>query len=291
MTRPWRVRWREWAVSSPSMLWLLVFFAVPTVVIFAISFKPSNIYGGIGAGWTLDTLREIAQPSYPRIVARTLVLSALNTVVCLLLALPVGYAIARAPAARRQVLLWLVIVPFWTSFLARVFAWRVLLHPEGPLKHTLAALHLVRPNATLLNNDGAVLLVMVYTSLPFAILPIYAAAEKFDFRLVEAARDLGAKPLRAFWSIFLPGIRRGVLTAFLMVLIPSLGAYVIPDLVGGTHSEMIGTKIAQRVFNDRNLPHASALSALLALAVMVPLALVVLTRKRRQAAPAEEPGV
>ena len=103
---------------------------------------------------------------------------------------------------------------------------------------------------------------MVYTYLPFAILPIYAAAEKFDFRLIEAARDLGARPLRAFFSVFLPGIRRGLLTAILVVFIPALGSYVIPDIVGGPSSEMIGNKIAQRTFVDRNLPHASGLSRL-----------------------------
>jgi ABC-type Fe3+ transport system permease subunit len=115
---------------------------------------------------------------------------------------------------------------------------------------------------------------MVYTFLPFTILPIYAAAEKFDFRLVEAARDLGARPFQAFRKVFLPGIRRGVLTAVLVVFIPALGSYIIPDLVGGPGSEMLGNKIAQRVFTDRNLPHAAALSAVLVLAVLAPLVAV-----------------
>ncbi len=111
---------------------------------------------------------------------------------------------------------------------------------------------------------------LVYTELPFAILPIYAAAEKFDFRLIEAARDLGASPVARVPRVFLPGIRRGLLTAMLVVFIPALGSYVVPDIVGGPTSEMIGNKIAQRTFVDRNLPHASALSALLALAVLLP---------------------
>jgi len=121
-----------------------------------------------------------------------------------------------------------------------------------------------------------VLLVMIYTFLPFAILPIYAAAGKFDFRLTEAARDLGASPIGAFLRIFLPGIRRGVVTAILVVFIPALGSYVIPDLVGGPGGEMIGNKIAQRTFVDRNLPHASAVSACLMLAVLVPLLVVLM---------------
>ena len=129
-------------------------------------------------------------------------------------------------------------------------------------------------------NEGAVLLVLVYSYLSFAILPIYAATEKFDFGLLEAAQDLGATRLRALVQIFLPGISRGMITAALVVFIPALGSYVIPEIVGGPSSEMIGNKIAQRVFVDRNLPHASGLSALLTLAVVVPMLLVLMLQRR-----------
>ena len=162
----------------------------------------------------------------------------------------------------------------------RIFAWKVLLHPEGMLKQALVWLGLAGPDAMLLYNENAVLLVMVYTELPFAILPIYAAAEKFDFRLIEAAKDLGASSFRAFRSVFLPEIRVGLLTAFLMVFIPSLGSYVIPDIVGGPTSEMVGNKIAQRTFVDRNLPHAAGLSAILAVAVLAPLLAIASLRRR-----------
>ncbi|MBM4155591.1 MAG: ABC transporter permease [Lentisphaerae bacterium] len=274
----------EWMVSLPSLVWLTVLFVVPTLIVFAIAFKPVSSYGGIGAGWTLETMRSLANPNYPAIIWRTLWLSAVTMALCIVLAVPAGYCIARAAPRWRRLLLLLVIVPFWTSFLIRIFAWKVLLHPEGPLKRVLVALHLVDPATTLLYNAGSVLLVMVYTFLPFAILPIYAAAEKFDFRLVEAARDLGASSLRAFWSVFLPGIRRGVMTAILVVFIPALGSYVIPDVVGGPNAEMIGNKIAQRTFVDRNLPHASALSTFLTLAVLAPMiaALGLQGRKGRQ---------
>jgi spermidine/putrescine transport system permease protein len=269
-------------VTAPSFLWLVALFAVPAVIVFAIALHPTDPWGGIGAGWTLRTLRSLGDPAYPAILWRTLWLSALTTVLCLVLATPVAYVLARTPPRWRHALLLAVIVPFWTSFLVRIFAWKVLLHPEGPLKHLLVALRLVPPDGSLLYNAGAVLLVLVYTELPFAILPIYAAAEKFDFRLLEAARDLGASALRAFWSVFLPGIRRGLFTAMLVTLIPALGSYVVPDLVGGPTSEMLGNKIAQRTFVDRNLPHASALSALLALAVLLPsIAAIVLERGRR----------
>jgi spermidine/putrescine transport system permease protein len=149
------------------------------------------------------------------------------------------------------------------------------------LKNFLVLLGLISPDAILLYHPATVVMVSVYTYLPFALIPIYAAAEKFDFRLIEAARDLGAHQLRAFFSIFLPGIRRGLLTAILVVFIPALGSYVIPDIVGGPHSEMIGNKIAQRTFVDRNLPHASGLSAFLTLAVLAPLAAVLMLQKKK----------
>ncbi|HMP73183.1 MAG TPA: ABC transporter permease [Kiritimatiellia bacterium] len=267
-------------MTLPSLVWLSLFFLIPTAVIFAIAFKPVDLVGGIGEGWTLATIRSLANPNYPAIVWRTIWLSMATTAICIALAVPCGYAMARAPEAWRQRLLLLVILPFWTNFLIRVFAWRELLHPEGLIKQGLLALGLVEEATQLLYNDGAILLVLVYTHLPFAILPIYAAAEKFDFRLIEAARDLGARSLRAFWNIFIPGISRGVLTAFLVVFIPALGSYVIPDLVGGTTSEMLGNKIAQRTFSDRNWPHASGLSALLTLAVLGPMVITLMLQGR-----------
>lgn len=270
----------EWLVTTPSFFWLLVFFVIPTLVIFAFAFKPATPFGGIGEGWTFETLRELSNPNYPVIIRRTLWLSAVSTLVCILLAVPCGYCMARASLRQRQFLLLLVIVPFWTNFLIRIFAWKVLLHPEGPLKQFLVLLRLCSPDAVLLYNPVTVLLVIIYTYLPFAILPVYAAAEKFDFSLMEAARDLGASQARAFVRIFLPGISRGLWTAILMVFIPALGAYVIPDIVGGPSGEMIGNKIAQRTFTDRNLPHAAALSALLTLAVMIPLMLALVGNRR-----------
>lgn len=275
-----RSRRGEWLVTLPSLGWLLVFFLAPTLIVFAFAFRPADPFGGVGEGWTLATFAGVADSQYAGILWRTLWVSLLTTVLCLVLATPAGYAIARAGPRLRSRLMLLVIVPFWTSFLVRIFAWKVVLHPEGGLKGALVALGLVSQTQNLLYTPGAVLLVMVYTFLPFAILPIYAAAEKFDFRLLEAARDLGAGRLRAFFSVFLPGIERGLLTAFLVVFIPALGSYVIPDLVGGPGGEMLGNKIAQRVFVDRNLPHASALSALLVVAVLLPMATVLVLQAR-----------
>ncbi len=272
----------EWLITLPSLIWLFILFLIPTLIVFAIAFKPPDPWGGIGSGWTLDTLRSLANPNYPPIVYRTIGLSIGTTVICLSLALPTGYAIARAPAKWRRILLLLIVIPFWTSFLIRIFAWKVLLHPDGHLKQFLVFLRLADEQSMLLYRPEAVLLVMVYTLLPFAVLPLYAASEKFDFRLLEAARDLGATPWRAFREVFIPGVRRGLLTAVLMVFIPALGSYIIPDLVGGPRSEMVGNKIAQRTFVDRNLPHASALSAGLTLAVMAPMLVVLMLQGRRR---------
>jgi spermidine/putrescine transport system permease protein len=281
-----RKKVQEWLISAPSLLWLILLFLIPTLIVFAIVFKPADLYGGIGTGWTLETLYSLFNPNYPIIIWRTLYLSLLTTIACIVLATPAGYCLARAERRWRQILMLLVIVPFWTSFLIRIFAWKTLLHPEGLIKKGLVLLHLLPPEASLLYNAWAVWLVMVYTFLPFAILPIYAAAEKFDFRLLEAAQDLGARRWQSFVYIFLPGIKRGLWTAILVVFIPALGSYVIPDIVGGPSGEMLGNKIAQRVFVDRNLPHASGLSALLILAVLLPLlAVLVLQRRKDKATP------
>ncbi len=281
MAEPRASRRGEWPVTLPSMLWLSVLFVAPALLVFAIAFKPVDPFGGIAPGWTLDTLLALGNPNYPAIIWRTVWLSLATTAVCLLLATPTAYVMARAPRRWRSALLLAVIVPFWTSFLVRIFAWKALLHPEGPLKQALVAAGLAAPDTQLLYGPGTILLVLVYTELPFAILPIYAAAEKFDFRLIEAAKDLGAAPFRAFVEVFLPGISRGLLTATLVTLIPALGTYVVPDIVGGATSEMIGNKIAQRVFSDRNLPHASALSMLLALVVLAPTILALMLNRTR----------
>lgn len=274
-------RWAEYLTSAPSVLWLTVFFVIPTLLVVAIAFHTAAPDGGIGKEWTLDTWRHLANPNYPAIIWRTIWISAATTAGCVVLALPCAYAIARMQKKWRAVMAGLIMLPFWTSFVVRVFAWRLLLHPEGFLKHILMATGIADANTQLLYNSGAILLVSIYSFLPFAIMPIYASAEKFDFSLMEAARDLGAKSFFAFRKIFIPGIRRGVISAILMVFIPSVGSYVIPDLVGGKNSELIGNKIYQRTFPDRNLPHASALSTVMAVAVLVPLGFVAWALKRQ----------
>jgi len=171
----------------------------------------------------------------------------------------------------QNLVLLLVIVPFWTSSLVRIFAWSSLLHSDGFIKQLLVGLALINPDTSLLYNSGCVVLVSTYTLIPFGILPLYAAAERFDLSLLDAARDLGASAFEAFYKVFIPGISRGLLSTFLIVFVPALGSYLVPDLVGGTSSEMIGNKIAERAFINRDLPLASALAAVFSLITLLPL--------------------
>jgi spermidine/putrescine transport system permease protein len=262
---------KELLLSLPSLAWLSLFVLVPAALILIIAFRATAPTGGIADEWTLGQFRILAEPHIQVLLWRTLWISAVTSAICLALAIPVAWFIARARESVRSTLLLLVIIPFWTNFLIRVFAWNQILHSEGALARFLRAIHLLEPNQPLLFNSGAVILVSVYTYLPFAILPLYAAAEKFDFRLLEAARDLGAGALRSVFSIFIPGIATGIRTALVIVFIPMLGSYVVPDLVGGSNGQMIGNKIAQRNFSDRNLPSASALAAILSVAVLAPM--------------------
>lgn len=281
---------REILLTLPSFGWMVVFFLLPSILLFTLSFRPPVLGGRIGDGWTFETWMSISNPSYPDIVWRTVWLSFLSTAICIVVSVPCAFAVARASERRRPFMVGLVILPFWTSFLVRVFAWKILLHPDGVIRQVLLAIGLIDPTRQLLYNPVAVLLVMVYTYLPFSLLPLFAAAEKFDFSLLEAAQDLGAGPLKAFIKVFVPGIKDGILSATLMVLIPAFGSYVIPDMVGGAASEMVGTKIAQRAITDRNLPHASALSALLMIGVLIPPFIGWLISRRRSVG-ATEPEV
>lgn len=277
---------KQWLLTLPSLAWLGVFFVIPAILVVVTAFRPADLHGGVGAGWTTATIEELRDPAYLPILWLTVWLSGTTTLVCLVLAVPMAFQMARVGPRMRQWLLLLVIIPFLSNFLIRIFAWKSLLHPEGPLTRLLVWLHVVPEDTLLLNNVGTVLLVLIYTQLPFAILPLYAAAEKFDFGLLDAARDLGAGPWRSFSKVFVPGVRRGVASAAVMVFVCSLGQYVIPQMVGGASDEMLGSKIAQRVFSDRNLPHASALAAGLMLAVLVPMLVVAVWQRfgRKEAA-------
>lgn len=263
-----RINFREWRLTLPSLGWLLVFFMIPSLIILVISFRTPDVTGGVGGGWTLGNWSAWLHADVRVLALRTLWVSGVTTAVCLALGIPMAWFMARCSATWRGALLLLVIIPFWTNFLIRVFAWKVLLNQDGLFTRLARVLHLAGDHDTLLYNQGAVWLVLAYTHLPFAILPLYAAAEKFDFALLEAARDLGATAARAFLMVFIPGVSAGIGAGALMVFVSVLGNYIVPEVVGGHASDMIGNRIAQRAFADRNLPEASALASGLALAAV-----------------------
>lgn len=185
---------------------------------------------------------------------------------------------ARLPEEKRKIVLFLVIVPFWTNFLIRIFAWKLILNPDGIIQKIFVFCNIIPESSSLIYSTGTVVLVTIYTFLPFAILPIYASAERFDFTLLEAARDLGATRWLAFIHVFIPNISKGIIAAAAMVLIPCLGSYVIPDLVGGTNSQMIGNLIANQAFVARNIPMASAWSTLLMAMILLPLGIILCSK-------------
>lgn len=264
-----RARLKELSFTAPSFLWLVLFFLIPTVIVFTYAFKPYDIYGSIAPGWTWQTLLELYDANLLTLAWRTFWISTVSTAICVAIALPLGFQFLLSSKKWRNYLLFLMVIPFWSSSLIRIFAWKAILHPEGALHDLFVLLGLIEPHTTLLYNSGAILFFTVYTLLPFAVLPIYAAASKFQLALLETAMDLGATRFQAFCKVFLPGIKKGVITGGMMVFIGAIGAYVIPDLVGGANSEMLGNKIAQKMLLERNLPQASGLSAFLTLMVML----------------------
>ena len=310
MKNPLRSKRAEWLVTMPSFLWLALFFAIPALIVLAFTFHGHDVNGGVG-DWSMSTWRELVNPDSPAIVWNTLRISFVVTVWCIILALPCAYAIARMNSRWRALIAGAIMLPFWTSFVVRVFAWKTMLHPDGWVQACYivwlrvrewmfdwlpeflqrffiwigaASAESVDPaSSTILDSEAAVVLVSVYSLLPFAIMPIYTAAEKFDFSLLEAARDLGARSFYAFRKIFIPGIRQGVVSAVLMVFIPAIGSYVIPQMLGGTDCVLIGNKIFMRAIQNRNIPHASALATLMAVSVLVPIALAMWWKRRQDA--------
>lgn len=261
----------EILITLPSFSWLIIFFVAPTLIVASFAFRSADIIdGSLLPGFSLESLLSVLQANQTYVVLfRTIWLSLIATALCVIISLPVAYYLALLPKSKQHKCILLILLPFWSSFLVRVFAWKTLLHPEGFLKKFLIFCHLIEPSTSLLYNNIAVIAVMVYSYLPFGILPLYTSAAKFDFHLLEAALDLGASKTQAFFKIFLPTMRGAFVTASVMVLIPITGAYIIPDVVGGVDSEMLGNKIAQNIFTDRNLPEASGNSLLLGIVLTI----------------------
>lgn len=244
--------------ASPQALWLTVFFLAPLLIIVAYSFMEKGLYGGVKPRFSLDAWKAMANPTLLFVALRTLWVSLLATVVTILVALPCGFSIARSK--NQIVKLFLVIVPFWTNFLVRIYAWIAILGNSGFLNDVLKLIGFRNSPVQFLYNQGAVILVLVYMYLPYAILPLFSTIDKFDFTLLEAARDLGASRMQSYMKVLLPNIRGGIVTAILFTFIPIFGAYAVPLLVGGKDSYMLGNIIADQLTKTRNWPLASAIS-------------------------------
>lgn len=246
------------AYAAPQAVWLTVFFAAPLLIIVAYSFLKKGLYGGVELQFSLQAYADMANPTLIAITLRTLWVSLLATIVTILIALPCGYSIARSK--NQAVRLFLVIVPFWTNFLVRIYAWIAILGNEGFVNQALRFLGLREDGIQFLYNQGAVILVLVYMYLPYAILPLFSTIDKFDFTLLEAARDLGASRMQSYLKVMLPNIKGGLVTAVLFTFIPIFGAYAVPLLIGGKDSYMLGNVIADQVTKTRNWPLASSIS-------------------------------
>lgn len=247
--------------TLPVGVWLTIFFVIPLAIIFMYSFLKKGLYGGVEFSFSLDAYKALINPAFLKVALTTAILSLAATTVTLLLALPSAYFIAQSPY--KNTLLFLVIIPFWTNFLIRVYAWIAILGNNGFLNSLLHIAGITGGYTQFLYNQYAVVVVLVYTYLPFAILPLYSSIEKFDFSLLEAARDLGATKWQSIVKVLLPNIKAGITTAVLFTFIPAFGQYAVPQLVGGRDSFMMGNIIARELTVTRNWPLSASISMVL----------------------------
>src|ERR1039457_7257401 len=260
-------RLRAWFLA-PTWTVMLSLFAAPLAIILAYSFLTRGTWGGITRPWSIESYQRLGDPIYLGILWRSFWIAGAATVLCLVLGFPLALFISRA-GNRKNLYLSLVILPFWTSFLIRTYAWMFLLRDTGLINSVLVGLHIVREPLPLLFNTGAVILGLVYGYLPFMVLPLYAALEKLDPALIDAAADLGASPAVAVWRVALPLARPGIMAGSLLVFIPCLGAYLTPDLMGGGKSAMVGNLVQNQFTSARDWPFGSAMSLLLMLLVLL----------------------
>jgi len=255
--------------TTPITLWVSLFFVVPVVIVFLYSFMRKGLYGGVERGFSLEAYRALLNPVFGQVALTTLWISFISTALTLVLALPCGYYMARS--SRKNLLVMLIVIPFLTNFLIQIYAWIAILGNNGFLNDLLARLGLTRNYVQFLYSKTAVIVVLVYSYLPYAILPLYSTIEKFDFSLLEAARDLGATHRQSLRRVLLPNIRGGIVSALLFTFIPTFGAYAVPQLVGGKDSYMLGNIIARELTVTRNWPLASAISMLITLVTALSL--------------------
>ena len=283
-----RSTWRRFAIGLP-YVWLLAFFLVPFLIVLKISLSQTEIaqppYAPVldlVAGWpglvaffnglSADNYRLlIADPLYLLSYLKSIEIAAFSTLMLLVVGYPISYAIARSPQRWQGVLVLLVVLPFWTSLLIRIYAWMNILQREGPLNTMLTALAIVREPPAWLASDTAIYIGMVYSYLPFMVLPLYATLEKLDESLLEAAADLGCPRWKIFWLVTVPLSSPGILAGVLLCFIPIVGEFVVPDLLGASKAPMIGQTIWLEFFSNRDWPVASAVAVVLVCLLVTPI--------------------
>lgn len=255
--------------TLPVLLWLCLFLVVPMLIVVGISFMGRDELGNVVPGFNLESYKLFFDPLYLGIYWDTIVLSVLTTVLCLLLSYPLAYYIANAGPRMQTWGLVLITVPFWINFLIRTYAWVLLLRTQGVVNELLLGIGLIQEPLQMLYTKGAVLLGMIYTFIPFMVLPIYVALEQMDKKLLEAASDLGATRWKSFWHITLPQTKSGIMTGSVLVYVSTTGMFVVTDILGGAKSAMISNIIQSQFLGARNWPFGSALSVIFVITSLI----------------------
>jgi len=261
---------------GPVSAWMILLVAIPFIYIFAISFMNKGPYGGVVVGFTLDNFKQVFDPLYLKVFGESLLISALTTIICILIAYPFTYFIAQKSTIKKTVFMAMVIVPFLVSSLIRLFGWINLLRKDGIINSMLLKLGVIHEPLQLVYNTAGVMIGLVYMLLPFMILPLYSSIEKLDKSLLEACSDLGAKPFTSFLRVTLPLTMPGVFAGSILVFIPSLGYFFVTDLLGGNKMQVIGNIIRNQFITARNWPLGAAISIFL---IIITLVLVKLYQK------------
>jgi spermidine/putrescine transport system permease protein len=248
---------------SPTMIYLFLFLLLPLLLIVVLSVVTRGPYGNVVYQLNFENYTRLVDPLYLRILGYSLFTAAATTLATILIGYPLAYYIARAGVRQRSVLIFLILVPFWTNFIIRIYAWIMILRTEGLLNSVLLQLGAIQVPLDILYTPNAVLIGMVYEFLPFMVLPLYTSLEKIEMAQLEAAADLGARPWRAFWRITLPLSVPGIVAGSILVFIPAMGMFVVPDLMGGAKTVLVGNLIRNQFLTARDWPFGAAASMLL----------------------------
>lgn len=279
----------QWVTSfvllSPAIIWYGVFFMAPLVQMVVISFAIPGPYGGVEAGFVLDSYQELANPLYVNIFLVTLRMALIGTLACLLVGYPLAYFLATRAGRYKTLLLLLIIVPFWTSFLIRTYAWETILDPEGALSQVLQSFGLIHQPLAFLYSPVAIFIGILYNYLPLMVFPLYVALERLDKQLIEASKDLGAGRIATFRRVTLPLTLPGVMTGCLLVFIPLTGEYLIPTILGGSKNIFMGNLIANQFLEARNWPFGATLGVAVIVLLLLLVSMYLAAFRRVQAVP------